>query len=105
MSSGRTTGCAREPVGLWASKAKIDPSVDSFADFAAPSGRAMGQKGGENGPLRSICSRRSKVRQATIRRASLRSRWDVGLPLAAWDAMICDPSSPNHPPNRPGERN
>ena len=48
-----------EPVGLGASIAKIDPSEDSFRRICSPIAQLWGKKTVKNGPLRSICSRRS----------------------------------------------
>ena len=54
-------------------KRKSAPAWTVFADFAVPMAELWAKKAVKNGPLRSICSRRSKVRQApdTTRVAAL----------------------------------
>jgi uncharacterized protein (DUF1330 family) len=52
----------REPARQKASKAKVDPSEDSFCRICSPIARLWGKKAVKNGPLRAICSRRSFCR-------------------------------------------
>ena len=64
---------SRSLSGFGRRKRKSAPAWTVFADFAVPMAELWAKKAVKNGPLRSICSRRSKVRQApdTTRVAAL----------------------------------